>query len=145
MSDQHTREVSDFDEFFAEEQATEPRFGAVLRLYGREYVLPTSLPLLFTLQMERVKHSSDPDDIRRLLSSLFGPRALDEWAENGMQDDQLGIVLIWSAANSREPGCLSIREAAELYYEREADQEGEQGKAPRPTPATIRAASGKPS
>lgn len=141
---EHNHEIADFDQFFAE-NSTKPRFGAVLVLYGREYVLPTSLPLLFTLQMERVKHSNDPDDIRRLLSSLFGPHALDEWAENGMEDDQLGIVLIWAAANSREPGCLSIHEAAQLYFEREAGEEGEQGKAPRPTPATILAASGKQS
>ncbi|MGY4988914.1 hypothetical protein [Streptomyces nigrescens] len=145
MSDQHSHEheVADFDTFFAEH--AEPRFGAVLRLYGREYVLPTSLPLLFTLQMERVKDSDDPDDIRRLLSSLFGPAALDEWADHGMTDRQLGIVLVWAAANAREPGCLSMREAAELHDEREADQEGGQGKAPHPTPATIRAASGKQS
>ncbi|MGY4990901.1 hypothetical protein [Streptomyces nigrescens] len=138
---EHERgEVADFDAFFSEN--SEPRFGAVLRLYKREYVLPTSLPLLFTLQMERVKDSDDPDDIRRLLASLFGPRALDEWAEHGMTDRQLGIVLVWAAANSREPGCLSMPEAAAAYDEKER----EEGKAqPRPTPATIRAASGKPS
>ncbi|ARF56003.1 MULTISPECIES: hypothetical protein [Actinomycetes] len=144
MTDHTTEhEVADFDAFFAEH--AEPRFGAVLRLYRREYVLPTSLPLLFTLQMERVKDSDNPDDIRRLLSSLFGPAALDEWAEHGMTDRQLGVVLVWAAANAREPGCLSMREAAELYDEREADREGDEGKAPRPTPATIRAGSGKQS
>ncbi|MFM9368136.1 hypothetical protein [Streptomyces sp. Da 82-17] len=138
---EHGHEVADFDAFFAEH--AEPRFGAVLRLYGREYVLPTSLPLLFTLQMERVKDSDNPDDIRRLLSSLFGPAALDEWAEHGMTDRQLGIVLVWAAANSREPGCLSMPEAAAAYDEREAAEEGKA--LPRPTPATVRAASGKPS
>ncbi|MFM9368066.1 hypothetical protein [Streptomyces sp. Da 82-17] len=137
---EHGHEVADFDAFFAEH--AEPRFGAVLRLYSREYVLPTSLPLLFTLQMERVKDSDNPDDIRRLLASLFGPAALDEWAEHGMTDRQLGVVLVWAAANSREPGCLTIAEAAAAYDERE----GEEGKAlPRPTPATMRPGSGKPS
>ncbi|MEV0115537.1 hypothetical protein AB0H77_20215 [Streptomyces sp. NPDC050844] len=147
MSDhphEHEAEVADFDAFFAE-HATEPRFGAVLRLYGREYVLPTSLPVLFTIQMERVKDSDNADDIRRLLAVLFGPDALDEWAEHGMTDRQLGIVLLWSAANSRSPGCLSMGEAAAAFDEREAEQDGEQGKAPRPTPATMRGASGKPS
>ncbi|MGW9041252.1 hypothetical protein ACWGQL_01600 [Streptomyces lydicus] len=138
-NDQERGEVADFDAFFSE--TTEPRFGAVLRLYEREYVLPTSLPLLFTLQMERVKDSEDPDDIRRLLASLFGPRALDEWAEHGMTDRQLGIVLVWAAANSREPGCLSVADAAKLHDE----QEREEGKADRPTPAMMRGASGKPS
>lgn len=128
-------EVADFDAFFAEQNAT--RFaGATLRLYGREYVLPTSLPLMFTLQMERVQISSDPDDIRRLLASLFGPKALDEWAEHGMTDRQLGVVLLWSAANSREPGSLSIAEAVDLYDEQEhaKDSGSATGKAPRPLP-----------
>lgn len=140
----HSGHVADFDAFFAEQNET--RFGATLRLYGHEYVLPTSLPLLFTLQMERVQNSSDPDDIRRLLSSLFGPAALDEWAEHGMTDRQLGVVLLWSAANSREPGCLTIAEAVDLYDEQEAAKEegGGEGKAP-PTPKTIAHASGKQS
>ncbi|MFE1773761.1 hypothetical protein [Streptomyces sp. NPDC059008] len=137
-------QVADFDAFFAEQN--EVRFGATLRLYGREYVLPTSLPLLFTLQMERVQNSTDPDDIRRLLASLFGPAALDEWADNGMTDRQLGVVLLWSAANAREPGCLSISEAVELYDEQEAaKEEGGEGKAPHPTPKTIANVSGKQS
>lgn len=144
MTDQipNGENVADFDAFFAEQN--EPRFGATLRLFGREYVLPTSLPLLFTLQMERVQNSSDADDIRRLLASLFGPRALDEWAENGMTDRQLGVVLLWSAANAREPGCISIAEAVELYDEQEADRNegGGVGKA-HPTPKTIAHASGK--
>jgi hypothetical protein len=137
--DPSENEVADFDAFFAEQNQT--RFsGATLRLYGREYVLPTSLPLLFTLQMERVKASDNPEDIRRLLSSLFGPAALDEWADNGMDDRQLAIVLIWSAANARTPGCLSIAEAAALYEQREAAG-GEQGKAltpKRPSPKQMR-------
>ena len=145
MTEPHNRDqVADFDAFFAEQN--EVRFGATLRLYGREYVLPTSLPLLFTLQMERVQNSSDPDDIRRLLASLFGPRALDEWAENGMSDRQLGVVLLWSAANAREPGCLSIAEAVALYDEQESgrQEEGEEGKE-RPTPKTIANGSGRQS
>ncbi|MFC8095374.1 hypothetical protein [Streptomyces sp. NPDC057301] len=145
MSDVHhqgEQDVADFDAFFSEQN--EPRFGATLRLYGREYVLPTSLPLLFTLQMERVQSSSDPNDIRRLLSSLFGPSSLDEWAEHGMTDRQLGVVLVWAAANSREPGCLSIAEAAELFdAQEEAKEAGEQGKAPHPTPRTMANGSGK--
>lgn len=118
-------EVADFDAFFGEH--AEQRAGATLRLFGTEYVLPTSLPVLFTLQMERVRDSSRPEDIRRMLSSLFGPDALDAWAEAGMTDRQLGVVLVWAAANCRTPGALSMPEAAALYDEREA---GEGGKAP---------------
>ncbi|MCL6302822.1 hypothetical protein [Streptomyces kronopolitis] len=144
MTEHNRDQVADFDAFFAEQN--EVRFGATLRLYGREYVLPTALPLLFTLQMDRVQSSSDPEDIRRLLSSLFGPKALDDWADQGMDDRQLGIVLLWSAANAREPGCISIPEAVKLYDEQQADgEEGGEGKAPHPTPKTIADASGKQS
>ncbi|MEL3944500.1 hypothetical protein [Streptomyces sp. LNU-CPARS28] len=110
-------DVADFDAFFTEHAAQVE--GVPLRLFGREYRLPTSLPLLFTLQMERLKDSSDPDDIRKMLASLFGPDALDQWAERGMTDRQLGVVLVWSTANCRRPGAVSMTEAARLYDERE--------------------------
>ncbi|MGW1162727.1 hypothetical protein ACWD48_31915 [Streptomyces sp. NPDC002519] len=118
-------ETADFDAFFAEQVPDRPR--AALTLYGREHVLPDSLPLLFTLQMERVQHSSDPDDVRAMLATLFGEGTLDEWAKQGMTDRQLGVVLIWSAANIRKPGSVSMRRAAELYDQGEA---GTAGKAP---------------
>jgi hypothetical protein len=114
---QHESDVADFDAFFSEQ--AEQREGVPLRLFGREYRLPTSLPLLFTLQMERLKDSADPDDIRKMLASLFGPDALDAWAERGMTDRQLGVVLVWSTANCRKPGAVSMSEAARLYDERE--------------------------
>ncbi|MFI0736410.1 hypothetical protein ACH4S9_46685 [Streptomyces sp. NPDC021225] len=112
-------EVADFDAFFAE-QAEPERQGVPLKLYGRTYVLPPSLPALFTLQLHRVQHSARPDDIRRLLGSLFGPDAVGHWAEAGMSDRQLGIVLLWSTANVAEPGAVSMERAARLYDEREA-------------------------
>ncbi|MEU2393971.1 hypothetical protein [Streptomyces sp. NPDC007369] len=115
-------EPADFDAFFAEQAPGRPR--ASLTLYGREYVLPDSLPLLFTLQMERVQSSSDPADVRRMLSTLFGEGALDTWAEAGMTDRQLAIVLIYSAANVRRPGSVSMQRAAELHDEQEAAKEG---------------------
>ncbi|MEV6395593.1 hypothetical protein AB0M39_12575 [Streptomyces sp. NPDC051907] len=119
-----SQSVADFDAFFTEQ--AEQHEGVPLKLYGREYVLPTSLPLLFTLQMERLKNSADPDDIRKMLASLFGPDALDAWAVRGMTDRQLGVVLVWSTANCRTPGSVSMAEAARLYDERE----GTAGKAP---------------
>ncbi|WP_406353257.1 hypothetical protein [Streptomyces sp. NBC_00658] len=123
--EQQLVETADFDAFFAEQIPDRPR--AALTLYARDYVLPDSLPLLFTLQMERVQHSSDPDDVRRMLATLFGDGTLDEWAQRGMTDRQLGVVLIYSAANIRKPGSLSMQRAAELHDQGEA---GKTGKAP---------------
>ncbi|MEU1020258.1 hypothetical protein [Streptomyces sp. NPDC005898] len=127
-------EVADFDAFFAEQAEPEPK-GVPLRLYGRTYTLPATLPALFTLQLHRVQHSARPEDIRRLLGSMFGPDAVDHWTEAGMSDRHLGIVLLWSTANVAEPGTVSMERAAQLYDEREAAK----GKAaPRRAPAKPR-------
>lgn len=123
--------AADFDAFFAEESATRPRER--LTLYGHEYVLPESLPLMFTLQMERVQDSSDPGDVRKMLATLFGGDVLDLWAEQGMTDRQLGVVLIYAAANIRVPGSMTMGRAAELYAEQET------GKAAAPNRAARRA------
>lgn len=131
-------ELADFDAFFAEQAEPEPK-GVPLRLYGRTYTLPGTLPALFTLQLHRVQHSARPEDIRRLLSSLFGPDAVDHWTEHGMSDRQLGIVLLWSTANVADPGAVSMERAAQLYDERE--QAKAQGKA-RPRPAKPKGGKG---
>jgi hypothetical protein len=81
------------------------------------------------LQLHRVMHSARPEDIRRLLGSLFGPAAVDDWAEAGMDDRKLGIVLMWATANVADPGSLSMEQAAAAYDKREA---AKAGKAPRP-------------
>ncbi|MDT3395594.1 hypothetical protein RKE29_02830 [Streptomyces sp. B1866] len=126
--------AADFDAFFAEEAAARPRQR--LTLYGRDYLLPDSLPLLFTLQMERVQDSSDPADVRRMLATLYGADVLDLWAEQGMTDRQLGVVLIWSAGNIRKPGSVTMRRAAELYAEQDAGKAAAPAnRAARRTPA----------
>ncbi|MEU3102926.1 hypothetical protein [Streptomyces griseoflavus] len=131
-------ELADFDAFFAE-QAEPVKQGVPLRLYGRTYTLPPTLPALFTLQLHRVQHSARPEDIRRLLGSLFGPDAVDHWTEHGMDDRKLGIVLLWSTANVAEPGKVSMERAAQMYDERE--QAKAQGKA-RPRPAKPKGGKG---
>lgn len=121
-------QVADFDAFFAE-QAEPKRRGLPLRLFGRTYTLPPSLPALYMLQLHRVQNSARPEDVRRLLSSLFGPDAVDDWADHGMDDRQLAIVLMWATANTAQPGSLSMEQAAAEYDRREA---AKAGKAKRP-------------
>lgn len=123
-------QVADFDAFFAE-QGPAKREGERLRLYGREYRLPATVPALFTLQLQRVQNSARPEDIRAMLAALFGPDAVDDWAAHGMGDDQLGTVLLWGTANCAKPGSMSVERAAELYRERE-QAKSQQGKANRP-------------
>ncbi|ARB11436.1 tail assembly chaperone [Streptomyces phage ToastyFinz] len=120
--DQALDDVTDFDQFFAE-QTTAPR-GLPLRLFGRTYTLPARLPALYVLQLHRVMHSANPEDVSRLLAALFGPDALNHWAEAGMDDRQLGIVLMWSTANVANPGAMTLEQAAAEYDRREAAKAG---------------------
>ncbi|MEU6238191.1 hypothetical protein [Kitasatospora sp. NPDC047058] len=117
---------ADFDAFFAEQAANGP--AETIQLYGRTYRLPDALPLMFTLQMERLQASDDPDDVRAMLRTLVGEDALDHWAEQGMTDKQLGVVLIYAAATVRRPGSITMQRAAELYDQ----QNTAAGKAPAP-------------
>lgn len=126
--------AADFDAFFAEEVAHRPR--QPLTLYGKTYTLPDSLPLMFTLQAERVQNSSSVDDVRAMLATLFDGGALDDWAAGGMTDRQFRIVLIYATANVRTPGSLTMQGAAELHDQR---AEQETGKAPAPNRAARRA------
>ncbi|WP_405018175.1 hypothetical protein OHV05_15410 [Kitasatospora sp. NBC_00070] len=124
-------DVADFDAFFAEQDTARPR--AELVLYSRRYTLPDSLPLMFTLQMERLQSSEDPDDVRAILRTLVGVDALDHWAEQGMTDRQLGVVLIWAAANVRTPGSVSMARASELHDQQStAKAQGKAQAAPAP-------------
>ncbi|MCG6499188.1 hypothetical protein [Kitasatospora sp. A2-31] len=125
---------ADFDAFFAEQSTNGP--AETFQLYGRTYRLPDALPLMFTLQMERLQASDDPDDVRAMLRTLVGEDALDHWAAAGMTDKQLGIVLIYAAATVRRPGSITLQRAAELYDQQNAAAAA--GKAPTP-PAPNRA------
>ncbi|MEU9306957.1 hypothetical protein [Streptomyces sp. NPDC048256] len=126
---------ADFDAFFAEQDTSRPRES--FTLYGALYVLPDSLPLMFTLQAERMQNSNDPNDVRKMLGTLFGGDTLDVWAEAGMTDRQFGIVLIYSAANVRTPGSVTMERAAELHDDQEHARTA--GKAAAPNRAARRA------
>ncbi|MFD8948995.1 hypothetical protein ACFV0B_09100 [Streptomyces xanthophaeus] len=126
-------EVADFDAFFAEQTRRAPA-GLPLRLYGRAYVLPPKMTTLFALQLQRVHTSAHPDDIRRLLGALFGPDAIDHWAENGMDDRSFGIVLLWSTSNMTAPGSMTMAQAAAEYDARETAQDSAGKARPRPRP-----------
>ncbi|MEV4966653.1 hypothetical protein AB0886_05215 [Streptomyces sp. NPDC024062] len=148
---QELDDVADFDAFFAEQSEPKPE-GQPLRMYGRTYHLPTSLPLLFTLQLHRLKTSARAEDITNLLGALFGPEAVQHWTDMRMSDRRLGILLKWATSNVATPGSLSMERAAELYDEQEAAKAAE-GKArparartkatPKKKTAAKRASSGK--
>ncbi|MGW4648039.1 hypothetical protein [Kitasatospora sp. NPDC004289] len=114
-----TTELADFDEFFAERKAQRGP-GQPLRLAGRTYRLPTQTPLAYTLLLEANDDRSDAQAIREVLTPLFGESALDDWVKAGMGDEDFEIVLAWSIANMRNPGSMSMAEAARRVTEAEA-------------------------
>jgi hypothetical protein len=120
-------DTADFDAFFAEEAPARPRQSLIL--YGKRYELPAAMPLMFTLQAQRMHESSDPRDVRRMLATLFGRDALDEWAEHGMDERQFTILFIYAGGNIAAPGSLTMADAAKLYDEQE-ERAAEAGKAP---------------
>ncbi|MET7811785.1 hypothetical protein ABZT26_13105 [Streptomyces sp. NPDC005395] len=139
--EQGVDDVADFDAFFAEQ--AQPRRGVPLRLFGRTYTLPPTLPALYMLQLHRVMRSTNPEDINRLLAALFGPEAVNHWAENGMDDRQLGIVLMWATANVASPGSLSMEQAAAEYDKREAAKGKARAATTRPRPKNRPKGKGK--
>ncbi|MEU8805059.1 hypothetical protein [Streptomyces anthocyanicus] len=133
---------ADFDAFFREEVDTGEQKRQPVTVCGRRYLLPDSLPLMFTVGMERLQKSADINDVRKMLSPLFGRTALDDWAEDGMTDRQFRIVLVYAAANVRAPGSLTMQGAAELHDKQEAEKSAG-GKAPAPNRAARRKKNGK--
>ncbi|WP_437034503.1 hypothetical protein [Streptomyces sp. enrichment culture] len=129
-------DAADFDAFFGEEVDKGKRPRQPLTVCGKTYVLPDSLPLMFTLQATRVQESSDIDDVRKMLAPLFGRDALDDWAEGGMTDRQFRIILLYAAANVRAPGSLTMQAAADLHDQQEAEKAA--GKAQAPNRAARR-------
>ncbi|MFB8241994.1 hypothetical protein ACFC58_36215 [Kitasatospora purpeofusca] len=112
-------DFADFDAFFAERKA-ERGPGARLRLYDRDYELPTEAPLAFVLLSESMADRQDVGALREVLAPIFGADALDEWAAAGMADSEFEIVLHWAAANMASPGALTIADAAREVAEADA-------------------------
>jgi ArsR family metal-binding transcriptional regulator len=133
--------AGDFDAFFGEEVDKGKRQRQTVTVCGKTYVLPDSLPLMFTLSAERVQQSQNIDDVRKMLAPLFGRSALDDWADGGMTDRQFRIVLMYSAANVRTPGSLTMAAAARIHDEQEAAKAA--GKVPTPANRAERRKSSK--
>ncbi|MFB7617829.1 hypothetical protein [Kitasatospora sp. NPDC056181] len=136
MTQQQTSEIADFDAFFAERKASAGP-GAQFLLKGRVYELPTQAPLAYVLLTEAMHDRSDVGALREVLTPLFGPDALEEWAAAGMGDEDFEIVLHWAAENMRAPGSVSMEDAAQQVAERDT------GKAQPPANRAKRRATAK--
>jgi len=111
-------DTTDADAFFAAELSTVK--AAVLHLYDRDYILPTTVPLAFSLLAERHREDASVETLRTVLTPIFGADALDHWLVSGIDERKLGVVLLWSAQNMHQPNSLSFPDAVREYDQREA-------------------------
>lgn len=86
----------DFDEAWAEEDAKAPK----IRLMGKIYTLPTTMPARLVLFVHRARVGADDNnremkvtEVKGLVGTLIGTDAVDEIIERGIGFDRLGDVL----------------------------------------------------
>lgn len=109
--------AEDADAFFAAEVSTVR--PAVLVFGGREYVLPVRTPLAFSLLAERHADEESLDSFRKVLAPIFGEGTLDEWIDDGMDDRQLSIILMFTAQNMAKPGSATLDDCRRRYTEQQ--------------------------
>ena len=83
----------DFDKFF-EEKGKEK---VILRLLGKEWILPSSLPapLMLKIIRNRNEEETNPELIFDMVKDLFGAKQYAQLMELGVDMDQIGAVIEW--------------------------------------------------
>lgn len=123
--EQETPEVLEFDEPEVHESWDEfwssqsNRRRQTETILGVKVPIPTDLPLSFERDLQDIQDTTEEQDVRFLLETLFGRDVLDEWVDVGMTALQLKVVLAWGFANgSGTP--ITWHEAFELVTEGKA-------------------------
>lgn len=84
----------DFDKFFNEKGKEK----VVLRLLGKEWILPSSIPapLMLKIIRNRNEEEANPELIFDMVKDLFGAKQYDALMELGVDMDQIGAVIEWA-------------------------------------------------
>lgn len=112
--------VEDFDAFW-DTQGAQP---IPVKIRGEIFHLPPALPLQFELEAKRLEKSKREKDLHKLITLLFGPKALQRLAAAGVDTDQLRILLAW-APQRIGGGNMSLAQVAAMVAKAEAQPEGE--------------------
>ncbi|HET8641466.1 MAG TPA: hypothetical protein VFM37_05985 [Pseudonocardiaceae bacterium] len=97
MTDPEEREpAAEFEQFWA--QHATARAPERITVVGAEITVPNDLPLDVERRAEQLGDSDDPDDVRELLTMLFGDDVLERWVANGMTIRQFQFMLAWAFA-----------------------------------------------
>lgn len=84
----------DFDKFFNEKGKEK----VILRLLGKEWILPSSIPapLMLKIIRNRNEEEANPELIFDMVKDLFGTKQYDALMELGVNMDQIGAVIEWA-------------------------------------------------
>lgn len=124
----------DFLAFWRTRQAADA--PETTRILGVDVVVPTDIPLRVEHAALRLKGTQKLDEVRPLMTDLFGADHLDAWIANGLTVHMMKVILAWGVANGSGTPC-TFQEAMQLAERAEA----EQGKAPAPANRSARRAS----
>jgi hypothetical protein len=124
-------DTQSFDDFWAEVQAETTAKTEVI--CGVEVLVPSDLPLGFSIRLNELQESESDEDVRELVALLFGEGALEDWMDAGMTGRQFQTVLAWGVARAQGQA-ITFRQAYDIV------SAAEEGKAPVPNRAARRAA-----
>lgn len=126
----------DFDEAWAEEDAAAPK----IRLMGKIYTLPATMPAKLVLFVHRVKTGDENakremgiTEIKNIVGTLIGADAVEDIIERGIGIDRLGDVL---------QRCMAIYRKRNSKDEPEGEAEAPAGAAPETTGSPSSSATG---
>jgi len=132
--------VADEDDFLSYWASRPEKAVETKTIIGVVVPIPRDLPLKFNDQVAELASSSDEDDVKHLLTTLFGTDPLAAWVENGATTAQLQVILAWGMANGQGQE-TSFAEAAEIVEKARARDA--EGKAPVPLNRAARRASSR--
>lgn len=114
LADQDVRDGEDFTAFWTGRK----RKGATLRnvVPGVDLGLPAELPLAFEVEARRLAHDESLAAVHHLFAMLYGAGTLDQLITGGLTGEQLGVLILWGAANG-SGRTMSLTEAA-VEFER---------------------------
>lgn len=114
-SEDDTPNNDSWDSFWAEVESESNQRTETIR--GVTVVIPSSLPLKFSRELERLQDSDGSAELSALLINLFGQDVFDAWTDAGMSTLELQVVLAWvtALANGQD---ITFRRALELVRER---------------------------
>lgn len=115
------------DDFLAYWNAQPKRQVETKRILGVVIPVPHDVPLKFTEELHELKNSTDPEDTKYLLQTLFGSNPLEQWTANGATAEQLTVILAWAMANAQGRK-MDFAEAHEVVVKAQAAEA--EGKAP---------------